>query len=377
MQGRVANQVGRVPGAPGVAQAAQNGAAGHVAGMANPLLRAGQGQVAGQARRMPMGQQQQALLQLQQSQQLAALRAGGGLGPQAPVNGAGMPPAHNNAAQAQPHLPVPDATLVLQARQIQEQQRRRQMAQQQARGQVHQHPQQQQGGQQQAQQLPPQHSPPQAQAQQLSPNQQGHALPNGSAAQSGSPNVRGSLGNGINSMNQNNFVMNNMGAYAPNGMAMATSPGGVGMNMQSLPAGSPPAGYSPQPRGLPVSMQAHFAEVESQIRAHNPDATAANIRHMALQRFHQVYRSKGNVTQTAMDAAAGNGSLQQAQANGIANASSPQQYAQLLRQQQQQQSGNQHAQQQAAIAQQAAARQASQPQHQRQPSGGGTPAPNR
>ncbi|CAN8096833.1 unnamed protein product [Discula destructiva] len=171
--------------------------------------------------------------------------------------------------------------------------------------------------------------------------------------------------------------MNGM-PYVPNGMPMASSPGSVAMNMPNVPAGSPPAGYTPQPRGLPVSMQAHFAEVENQIRIHNPDAAQTVIRQMALQRFQQVYRPKNNVAQTAMDAAAGNAAPpQQPQANGIGNASSPQQYAQMLRQQQQQQSGSQHAQQQAALAQQAA-RQASQPQHQRQPSsGGGTPAPNR
>lgn len=185
--------------------------------------------------------------------------------------------------------------------------------------------------------------------------------------------------NGINGINGNNFVMNNM-AYAPNGMAMATSPGGMAMGMQNLPAGSPPGGFTAQPRGLPPSMQGHFAEIENQIRSHNPEAPPGTIRQMALMRFQQVFRGqapKSNVAQNAMDAAAGSASQQQVQANGIANASSPQQYAQMLRQQQQQQSGSQHAQaQQQALAQQAA-RQANQQQHQRQPSAGATPVPNR
>lgn len=373
--------MGRMPGAPGAAQVAQNAAVGQIGGMANPLAArlAGQGQVAGQARRMPI-QQQQALQQQQQQALAAQMAAAGGLGPQVPLNVAGMSQAQIAAMQAQARLQVPDANLVLQARRIQDQQRRQQLAQQQAQAvqaqaQVHQHPQQQQAGQQQQQQqLPPQHSPPQAQAQaQATPqNQQNHAMPNVSAAQANSPNVR----NGINGINGNNFVMNNM-AYAPNGMAMSTSPGGMGMSMQNLPAGSPPGGFTAQPRGLPPSMQGHFAEIENQIRSHNPEAPPGTIRQMALMRFQQVFRGqapKSNVAQNAMDAAAGNASQQQVQANGIANASSPQQYAQMLRQQQQQQSGSQHAQQQ-ALAQQAA-RQASQ-QHQRQPSGGATPVPNR
>ncbi|KAJ4423953.1 chromatin modification- protein VID21 [Gnomoniopsis sp. IMI 355080] len=379
LQGRAPNQMGRVPGAPGAAQVAQNAAAGQMGGMANPLAArlAGQGQVAGQARRMPL-QQQQALQQQQQQALAAQMAAAGGLGPQVPINVPGMSQAQIAAMQAQARLQVPDANLVLQARRIQDQQRRQQLAQQQAQAvqaqaQVHQS-QQQQGGQQQQQpqQHPPQHSPPQAQAQATPQNQQNHAMPNVSAAQANSPNMR----NGINGINGNNFVMNNM-AYAPNGMAMSTSPGGMGMNMQNLPAGSPPGGFTAQPRGLPPSMQGHFAEIENQIRSHNPEAPPGTIRQMALMRFQQVFRGqapKTNVAQNAMDAAAGNASQQQVQANGIANASSPQQYAQMLRQQQQQQSGGQHAQQQ-ALAQQAA-RQASQ-QHQRQPSGGATPVPNR
>ncbi|KAJ4392006.1 RNA polymerase II transcription elongation factor SpEAF [Gnomoniopsis smithogilvyi] len=378
LQGRAPNQMGRVPGAPGAAQVAQNAAAGQIGGMANPLAArlAGQGQVAGQARRMPI-QQQQALQQQQQQALAAQMAAAGGLGSQVPINVAGMSQAQIAAMQAQARLQVPDANLVLQARRIQDQQRRQQLAQQQAQAvqaqaQVHQHPQQQQNGQQPSQQLPPQHSPPQAQTQAAPQNQLNHAMPNVSAAPANSPNMR----NGINGINGANFAMNNM-AYAPNGMAMSTSPGGMGMNMQNLPAGSPPGGFTAQPRGLPPSMQGHFAEIENQIRSHNPEAPPGTIRQMALMRFQQVFRGqapKSNVAQNAMDAAAGNASQQQVQANGIANASSPQQYAQMLRQQQQQQSGGQHAQQQ-ALAQQAA-RQASQ-QHQRQPSGGATPVPNR
>lgn len=217
-------------------------------------------------------------------------------------------------------------------------------------------------------------------------------MPNGSAAATNSPAVR----NGMNGVNQNNFMMNNMAGYTPNGMGMATSPGGVGMNMHNGPAASPPTGFTQQPRGLPASMQAHFAEFENQIRMQNPDQTPAAIRQTALVRYQQLLsratmqQAKNNVAQNAMDAAAGSPAQQQAQAqaqaqaNGIANASSPQQYAQLLRQQQMQQQGQQHTpqqlaqqQQQQAIAQAAAARQVNQQQHQRQPSGGATPVQGR
>lgn len=313
--------------------------------------------------------------------------AAGGLVPQIPVNMSGMTQAQQLAVlQAGQRMQMPDANLVMQARRIQDQQRRQQAAQQQAQGQIqgHHHPQQQQvPPQQQAQQMPPQHSPPQVQAQPAPQNQQNHPMPNGTAPQTNSPAVR----NGMNGVNQNNFMMNNMGGYTPNGMGMATSPSGVGMNMHNGPAGSPPSGFTQQPRGLPASMQAHFAEFENQIRMQNPDQTPAAIRQTALVRYQQLLsratmqQAKNNVVQNAMDVAAGSPAQQQAQANGIANASSPQQYAQLLRQQQMQQQGQQHTpqqvaqhQQQQAIAQAAAARQVNQQQqHQRQPSGGATP----
>lgn len=166
--------------------------------------------------------------------------------------------------------------------------------------------------------------------------------------------------------------MNNMAAYTPNGMGMATSPSGVGMNMQNLPAGVPRPPMLNQPRGLPPSMQAQFAEIENQVRVKNPTLTQDQARQIAFQHLHRIIQNqmtKGSVAQNAMDAAAGSPPQQQQQqqafANGIPNASSPQQYAQLLRQ---------HQQQQAADI--AAAAQASQ-QHQRQPSGGTTPAQGR
>lgn len=322
---------------------------------------------------------------MQQQNVLAAQMAAGGLVPPMPINVNGMSQAQLAALQAQ-RMQMPDANLVMQARRVQEQQRRQQAAQQaahaQAQAQVHQHPQQQgqqqqpppppppQQQQQQQQppppQIPPQHSPPQAQAQAqaVQQPQQNHAMPNGSAAQANSPIVR----NAMNGMNQNSYMMSNMAGYTPNGMGMATSPSGVGMNMQNMPAAVPRPPMLNQPRGLPPSMQAQFAEIENQVRAKNPNLTQDQSRQIAfqhLQRIIQNSMAKTSVAQNAMDAAAGSPPQPQAFANGIPNASSPQQYAQLLRQ---------HQQQQAADI--AAAAQANQ-QHQRQPSGGATPAQGR
>lgn len=169
----------------------------------------------------------------------------------------------------------------------------------------------------------------------------------------------------MNGMNQNNYMMNNMTPYTPNGMGMATSPSGVGMNMQNMPAGVPRPPMMNQPRGLPPSMQAQFAEIESQVRAKNPNLTQDQSRQIAFQHLQRILQStmaKTSVAQNAMDAAAGSPLQQQAFANGMPNASSPQQYAQLLRQHQQQQAAD--------IAAQAQAGQ----QHQRPPSGGAAPA---
>lgn len=372
--------MGRIAATPGSTQAVQAApTAAHMANVANPLTARLQAQ--GQARpRIPM----------QQQSVLAAQMAAGGLVPPIPVNVNGMSQAQLAALQAQ-RIQMPDANLVMQARRVQEQQRRQQAAQQaaqaqaQAQAHAHQHP-QQQGQQQQTQQpqqpqqqqqqqqqqtpqqIPPQHSP-QAQAQAIQQPQQNHVMPNGSAAQANSPIVRSSM----NGMTQNSYMMNNMAAYTPNGMGMATSPSGVGMNMQNMPAGVPRPPMLNQPRGLPPSMQAQFAEIENQVRVKNPTLTQDQARQIAFQHLHRIIQNqmtKGSVAQNAMDAAAGSPPQQQQQqqqafANGIPNASSPQQYAQLLRQ---------HQQQQAADI--AAAAQASQ-QHQRQPSGGATPAQGR
>lgn len=169
----------------------------------------------------------------------------------------------------------------------------------------------------------------------------------------------------MNGMNPNNYMMNNMTPYTPNGMGMATSPSGVGTNMQNMPAGVPRPPMMNQPRGLPPSMQAQFAEIESQVRAKNPNLTQDQSRQIAFQHLQRILQStmaKTSVAQNAMDAAAGSPLQQQAFANGMPNASSPQQYAQLLRQHQQQQAAD--------IAAQAQAGQ----QHQRPPSGGAAPA---
>jgi hypothetical protein len=199
-------------------------------------------------------------------------------------------------------------------------------------------------------------------------------MPNGSVAQQGSPMIRTTM----NGINQNNYMINSMSPYNPNGLGMATSPGAVGMGMQNVPAGSPPApNFNRQQQQLPPQIQAQIMEIENQIRAKYPNMSQQQAHGQALhimqQRLMQNQVARNNVAQNAMDAAAGSPQQQQQQqqqqqgmVNGMPAAASPHQYAQMLRQ---------HQQQQAAQAQ--AANQANQQQHQRQPSAGATPMTGR
>ncbi|KAK2605340.1 hypothetical protein N8I77_008185 [Diaporthe amygdali] len=371
MQGRSQAQMSQVAGASGASQAARTAAA--VA--ANPLL----------ARTLGVAQQRPGMAMPQQTAIAAQMAATGGLVPQVPVNGMSQPTQAQIAAfQAQQQI----QRAAMEARRIQDQQRRQQMANQaqtqgqmQAQAQGHtpqpqqqqqpQQPQQpQQQGQQQPHQMPPQHSPPPAQAQPAQQPQQGqqpHPMPNGSVAQQGSPIIR----NSMNGINQNNYMINSMAPYTPNGMGMATSPGAVGMGMQNVAAGSPPApNFNRQQQQLPPQIQAQIMEIENTLRAKYPNITQQQAHGQALhimqQRLMQNQVARNNVTQSAMDAAAGSPHQQQGMVNGMPAAASPHQYAQMLRQHQQQQA-----------AQAAQANQAGQQQHQRQPSGSATPMAGR
>ncbi|ROW12791.1 hypothetical protein VMCG_00645 [Cytospora schulzeri] len=327
MQGRSQNQMA-VSGAPGTGQVARTAAVAHAAVAANPLL-ARQLGVAGQPRPgMPIPQQHAIAAQM---------AAAGGLVPQMPVHGIQPTPAQMAAFQAQQRM----QRSVLEARRISDQQRQQQMANQTQT------------------QMPLQHSPPQAQTQTAQQPQvtQAHPMPNGTAAHN-SPIIR----NTMTGINQNNYMINSVAPYTPNGMGMATSPGPVGMSMPNVPAGSPRTpGMPQQPRQFPPQIQAQLVEIENQIRAKHPNITQEQAHGAALQhlqqRLMQNQMARHNVAQTAMDAAAGSAQQQAGMVNGMAAASSPHQYAQMLRQ---------HQQQQAA---QAAAAQAGQPP-QRQPSGG-------
>lgn len=381
LQGRSQTQMAQVAGAPGASQAART-AATHAAVAANPLL----------ARTLGVAQQRPGMPMQQQNAIAAQMAAAGGLVPQMPVNGMAQPTQAQLAAfQAQQQI----QRAAMESRRIADQQRRQQLAnqaqnqgqmppqvhghtpqpqqQQQQQGQQQQQqPQQQpqQQGQQQQQQMPPQHSPPPAQAQPAQQPQQGpqsHPMPNGSVAQQGSPIIR----NSMNGINQNNYMINSMAPYTPNGMGMATSPGAVGMGMPNVAAGSPPApNFNRQQQQLPPQIQAQIMEIENQIRAKYPNMSQQQAHGQALhimqQRLMQNQVARNNVAQTAMDAAAGSPHQQQGMVNGIPAAASPHQYAQMLRQ---------HQQQQAAQAQ--AANQAGQQPHQRQPSGGATPMAGR
>lgn len=365
MQGRSQNQMA-VAGAPGATQAARTAAVAHAAVAANPLLARQLGVAAQPRQGMPIPQQQAIAAQM---------AAAGGLVPQMPVHGIQATQAQLAAFQAQQRM----QRNVIEARRISDQQRQQQMANQ-VQTQVHgqapaqpqpHHPQQPQQNQQQQQQqqqqtpqMPLQHSPPQAQAQaQAQPVQQpqvaqSHPVPNGTAAQQNSPIIR----NPMTGINQNNYMINSMAPYTPNGMGMATSPGPVGMSMPNMAAGSPRTpGMPQQPRQFPPQIQAQLVEIENQIRAKHPNITQEQAHGAALQhlqqRLMQNQMARHNVAQNAMDAAAGSAQQQAGMVNGMAAASSPHQYAQMLRQ---------HQQQQAA---QAAAAQAGQPP-QRQPSGG-------
>lgn len=386
MQGRSQTQMAQVAGAPGGSQAPRTVAATHAAVAANPLL----------ARTLGVAQQRPGMPIQQQNAIAAQMAAAGGLVPHMPVNGMAQP-SQAQIAAFQQQQQVQRAAM--ESRRIAEQQRRQQMANQaqnqgqmppqvqghtpqpqQQQQQQQQQPQQQQPqqqGQPQQQQMPPQHSPPPAQAQTPQQPQQGpqsHPMPNGSVAQQGSPIIR----NSMNGINQNNYMINSMAPYTPNGMGMATSPGAVGMGMPNVGAGSPPApNFNRQQQQLPPQIQAQIMEIENQIRAKYPNMSQQQAHGQALhimqQRLMQNQVARNNVAQNAMDAAAGSPhQQQQGMVNGMPAAASPHQYAQMLRQHQQQQQ-----QQQAAQAQAQVASQANQQPHQRQPSGSATPMAGR
>ncbi|KAJ9151730.1 chromatin modification-like protein vid21 [Pleurostoma richardsiae] len=349
MAARAQGQVSQMAAAGGASQVPNM--VGHV-GAANPLagvarVNTGQLQVPGQPRpRMPMQAHSNGMAAIQS--QMA-----GGLVP--PVSMSSMQQAQLASMQANHRLmqtpqPQPDLNLVLQARRIQDQQRQAvQMQQQQQQQQQHQ--------QQAAQHQQHQQQQQQQQGAQSQPMQQS----NSGVQQQGSP---GGMRNGINGINQQNFLANTQAMMASfnatNGAGMATSPG-AGLSMPTVATGSPRPHAVPQQR-IPPNLAAQIGELENQIRSKNPNLTAEQARTVAVDNLQRYLVQRQTAAANAMSAAAG-GATQQAMANGITASTSPHQYAQLLRAQQQAQ---------AHQAAQAAAVQANQ-QHQRQSSAGATP----
>ncbi|GAB0133317.1 hypothetical protein EsDP_00001728 [Epichloe bromicola] len=295
-------------------------------------------------------------------------------GVQAQMNGGLSAPNQMNAVQQaqiqaalqnQQRMPMPnqqpDANLMLRAQRISEQQR----------AQIH-----------QAQQLP--------QQQQLQGNVVAAAA--AAAGQHNSPPLR----NGINGMNQQNFMttaqamMAQYSAAAVNGHSSPpANANGLHMPASAMSAASP---GQRMPTQVAAGVAAQLAAMESSFRAKNPSLSPEQSRQMAQEQLTRVMMAQ---RQSAMNSAAG-GTGQTGLANSIAATTSPHQYAALLRSQQQQQAALQQQQQQAqqkaaqaaqvAQAQQRAGSQASptpgpaaspaqsvSQSHQRQSSGSATP----
>ncbi|UNI21429.1 RNA polymerase II transcription elongation factor SpEAF [Purpureocillium takamizusanense] len=263
----------------------------------------------------------------------------GGLSAPAQMNG--TPQAQQmQGMQGQHRMPMPnqqpDASLMLRAQRISEQQRAAVQIQQ---AQHHQ-PQQQQANGGTPGPTGPHHSPP--------------------------------MRNGINGMTQQNFMNNAQAIMASYNAAAAANAGGHssppppnGLHMPSAAAAASP-GQRPHPQ-LPPAIAVQLQHLETSFRAKNPNLTPEQARQLATE---HLTRAMVAQRQNAMNAAAG-ASGQPGIANSIAAAtSSPHQYAALLRQQQQQQAQAQaqaQAQQQQAQQQQLQQQQQhGQPQHHQQ-----------
>jgi chromatin modification-related protein VID21 len=241
----------------------------------------------------------------------------GGLVPPMQMNGNGQVqmPVVNGQTRMQ-IAAQPDMGLVLQAQRISEQQRQAVQMRQQAHQQPH-------------------------------PMQQGSP-----ALQTSPPAMRAAMANGVNQKSFTNNAQAMMAGFnTANGPGIATPPA-PGLNMPAGQSGSPRPNVAMSSHG-PQTLVSQLQVIESQIRQTHPNTPQDVVRQMAMQLLH----NRNNLTQSAMNAAAG-GQGQTAIAN------SPHQYAQLLRTQQQ-------AQQAAATAQ----AQQQQAQHQRHSSAGSATPP--
>lgn len=237
----------------------------------------------------------------------------GGLSAPAQMNGTPQTQTQTPSAQGQHRLAMPnqqpDASLMLRAQRISEQQR--------AAVQI------QQAQQQQQQQQQPQ-QPQQPQQHQ----QQGNPGTPGAVNQHSSPPLR----NGINGINQQNMMHNTQAMMSPHAAAAINGVGAAQANGLHMPSAANTAspGVRAHPR-LPPAIAAQLNHLEAGFRTKNPNMPPEQARQLATE---QLTRAMMAQRQNAMNATAG-ASGQAVIAGGIAGTTSPHQYAALLRQQQQ------------------------------------------
>lgn len=210
--------------------------------------------------------------------------------PQAPMQGLpGMPGMQGLPAQHRMPAPnpAPNLQLMIQARQISEQQRQAVQMQQGQNAQIHNSP----------------------------------------------PNMRANMN--MNGINQQAFMQNNqamMAAFNAANINGVSTPPANGLNVPSAgPAGSPRMGHPSQPQ-QPNGSVSQVPKLESQFRAQFPSASPDQINKFVRDALSQNLVAQ---RQSAMHAAAGSGAALSGIPGGIQN--SPQQYAQMLRAQQERQ----------------------------------------
>ncbi|VUC37948.1 unnamed protein product [Clonostachys rosea] len=365
LQSRAQGQAGQRPATPGV-QPGQNGALPVAAanvpnGVARPNVPAAQALAmaapnAPPRPRIPMGPPGTP----------GAAQMAAGMGTPGQMNAANLAQTQmqNMAAQNRMQMPnqqQPDASMMMRAQRISEQQRAAVQMQQSQ----HQVPLQAGAG---SPHVPNQHNSP--------PTNMINGVNgvNGINAMNGVNGVNGVNGAGVNGVNGVHGVN---GLTAPNGIsqqaflsaqammaqfnsANAVNGGHTSPNMQ-MAAGSPGARPMVQNLPMPPAIANQINQYEAQIRAKNPNVTPERARQLATEHLARLMTARTN----AMSAAAG-GSAQHGIANSIAATTSPHQYAALLRQQQQQQAAQQAA-QQAQQQQQAQVQQHQQHQAQHSP----------
>ena len=334
--------------------------------VANPMNGAGRGNIPGQvaaAAAAAAGGQNRPRAPMP-----AAANGIAAAAPQTQMNGGLVPPQMNGATPAQlqamqamqaqrMQMPnqQPDAAMMMRAQRISEQQRVAVQLQQAAVQQQLQHHQQQLQQQQHHQQPQPQQSQ----------HQRGSSgTPGPSSQQNSPPNVR----NGVNGINQQNYMANAqalMAQFNTAGNTVAAAAGANGMHMATMSNGSPLPRQSVQ---FSTALQTQLAQLEQQFKSKNPNLTPEQARHLATEHLTRAMMAQ---RQNAMNAAAGGPTATPLPA-GMAATTSPHQYAALLRQQQQAQQAQQAQQQQS----QAGAASSASPvsTHQRQSSGSATPS---